>query len=231
MATRNGNLEMVKILHRGGAILNLRDDQGNTPLMVACMGYSYTIAEYLLQNGVSSNTINQINGLSPLHIVLGQIRYCQTLEMFLSLLIHHKANLNIATHQGNLFFYSLINNNLDGAKLLIKYGIDVNRCDEYSYCDFLTLAKKHGDLHLVKLVVNAGFDFKKNGFSLRTLNLNENDPVYQYIAQRMRNFPSLKELCRKCVRYYFCQQHVYQEISKTGLPVTLERYITLDCVS
>lgn len=180
--------------------------------------------------GVSPNTINQINGLTPLHIVLGQIRFSQALEMFVSLLIYHGADLNISSHQGNLFFYALINNNVDGAKLLVKYGIDVNKCDEYSYCDFLTLSKKHGDLDLIKLVVNAGFNFRRNGFELRTLKLSESDPVYRYLSEKMSHFPTLKELCRLCVRQLFCRRHIYHEINQISLPSTLVDYLTLDWI-
>lgn len=50
-AARSNNPEMVKALHEAGALLNIRDDQGNTPLMVACSRKNLTVARYLLKNG------------------------------------------------------------------------------------------------------------------------------------------------------------------------------------
>lgn len=51
VATRNDNFDLIKLLHKFGSILNIRDDQGNTPLMLACKNQNYTIANYMLQNG------------------------------------------------------------------------------------------------------------------------------------------------------------------------------------
>lgn len=51
IATENNNLDIAEILVNSGAILNLSDAKGNTPLMVACMGFSLSIAEFLLQKG------------------------------------------------------------------------------------------------------------------------------------------------------------------------------------
>lgn len=50
-AARNNNAEIIQALHESGALLNIRDDQGNTPLMVACSRKNLTVAEYLLKHG------------------------------------------------------------------------------------------------------------------------------------------------------------------------------------
>lgn len=51
IAVRNGSLDNVKALHKASAILNIRDEQGNTPLMIACSLQHLAIARYLLKNG------------------------------------------------------------------------------------------------------------------------------------------------------------------------------------
>lgn len=51
IAIRHNNFEIVKLLHKGGAIINVRDEHGNTPLMICCMNSNLQIAKYLLRNG------------------------------------------------------------------------------------------------------------------------------------------------------------------------------------
>lgn len=51
IATRNNNLDILQLLHKAGAVLNIRDEQGNTPLMLACKMQHFYIAKYLLQSG------------------------------------------------------------------------------------------------------------------------------------------------------------------------------------
>lgn len=51
IAIRHNNFEIVKLLHKGGAILNIRDEHGNTPLMTSCLNNNLLIAKYLLHNG------------------------------------------------------------------------------------------------------------------------------------------------------------------------------------
>lgn len=50
-ATRNFNVDIVKALLWAGAIPNIRDDQGNTPLMIACSLQQLQIAKCLLKHG------------------------------------------------------------------------------------------------------------------------------------------------------------------------------------
>ena len=51
IAIRHSNFEIMKLLHKAGAIINIRDDQGNTPLMVSCVSHNLQIAKYLLKHG------------------------------------------------------------------------------------------------------------------------------------------------------------------------------------
>lgn len=51
IATKNGNLDIIKILIKAGTIVNIRDEQGMTPLIIACSMQHFQIAKYLLKNG------------------------------------------------------------------------------------------------------------------------------------------------------------------------------------
>lgn len=51
LAIDKRSLELVKILHEAGAVLNFRDSCGYTPLMSACIAQDFAITEYLLKNG------------------------------------------------------------------------------------------------------------------------------------------------------------------------------------
>lgn len=55
IATKNGNLDIVKILVQAGAILHIRDEQGMTPLIIACSMQNLHIAKYLLKHGNLAN--------------------------------------------------------------------------------------------------------------------------------------------------------------------------------
>ncbi|CAB0035339.1 unnamed protein product [Trichogramma brassicae] len=50
------------------ALLELMDEEGNTPLIVALKNRQLKLAEFLLQNGAGPNVAND-EGLTPMHIV------------------------------------------------------------------------------------------------------------------------------------------------------------------
>lgn len=250
VATRNDNIGMVKLLHKFGGLLNVRDEQGNTPLMLACKNHNISIASYHLQNGAQANTVNHINGMSALHICVQEIHDPILFEQFLMLLIKFRANLNANSYQGNVLFYSIILGNLKCATILIKHGVDVNTRDEQSYFDNLSLAMKNGNLDLVRLLMHAGFSLNNNTitFDLKSLKLNNNNnledavhndvdeddqqrqrmkDVYNYLVYCKTNPLSLREMCRIRIRKTLGEDLI-TKINSLPLPLIILKYLALE---
>ena len=51
-AARQGDLDLVKYLHKAGADLNEMDNERNTPILLAALNGHYPIVKYLYDNGV-----------------------------------------------------------------------------------------------------------------------------------------------------------------------------------
>src|SRR5512145_2002382 len=68
-AVSSGDLKKVnELIETDPALLELKDNNGNTPLSIACGGFKkqLDIAEYLIKKGADVNAKNN-NGSTPLH--------------------------------------------------------------------------------------------------------------------------------------------------------------------
>ena len=64
--------DILNILLRHGAQINIRNNTGNTPLIVACQYMNYHLVNFLLQNGADVN-ICSLEGNTPLHHLIERI--------------------------------------------------------------------------------------------------------------------------------------------------------------
>jgi len=92
-ASREGDLEAVKILVTAGAKINATDGLGDTPLMVASRNDRTEVALYLLDKGADPN-IDEA-GHVALHLAVAR----KNLPL-VKALIAHKANLNVRLTKG-----------------------------------------------------------------------------------------------------------------------------------
>ncbi|KAF5306417.1 hypothetical protein FQA39_LY08926 [Lamprigera yunnana] len=226
-AIRNNNYNMVKILHRGGALLNIRDEQGQTPLMLACVYKNIQICKYLLKYGAPANARNELTGLTALHICTDSIRDVNTFKLFLELLLSYNADISASSFMGNLLFYAIMVDNLDAACMLIKYGSDVNIKEERAFVDNLTLAKKSGNIELVKLVIYAGFNISNMFFDIKYLKTQNNDPLYDFIAGVSTKPLTLRDICRIRIRGIL-NRSLVQKIYTLPLPTMLKKFLALE---
>ncbi|MFM7557770.1 MAG: ankyrin repeat domain-containing protein, partial [Alphaproteobacteria bacterium] len=67
IASREGNLDIVKILIDSGANPNIADNEGYTPLMRASLSASAEVVEYLLKNGAKPGIFNSQNETAIIH--------------------------------------------------------------------------------------------------------------------------------------------------------------------
>lgn len=148
-------------------------------------------------------------------------------QQFLELLISYKADLNANSFQGNVLFYAIIMGNLKCAGILIKYGVDVNRRDEHAYFDNLSLAKKHGNVDLVRLMIHAGFNINNMLFDVKSLKNSKDDHIFDYLMHSKSNPLNLRELCRINIRKQL-GKNLITKIYQLPLPTILQKYLTLD---
>ncbi|XP_017785402.1 PREDICTED: putative ankyrin repeat protein RF_0381 [Nicrophorus vespilloides] len=228
LATNQNNLDMVKLIHEAGAFVNTRDDHGNTPLMTACLVRNLDIASYYLRNGAPANSVNQITGMSALHLCVQHEDDPEKFRQFLDLLTSCNADINANSHQGNVLFYSIILNNVSAASLLIKYGADVNSRDEHGYFDNLSVAKKQGNFDLVRLLVYAGFRYRNLLFDVKSLKDDSgDDQIYDFIVQTRSKPMNLRDLCRIRVRACLGRQ-LHRRINKLPLPSIIQKYLAFE---
>lgn len=176
--------------------------------------------------GATANIRNDLTGLSALHICVEYIRDVNHCEKFLELLLLHDADINCESYMGNVIFYAIICGNIRAACKLIKFGADVNARGGRGIVDNLTLAKKSGDLELLKLLIFAGFKF--NIFTdIKSLKTEEIDPLYDFLVHVSSNPLNLKDLCRIRIRNLLGKQ-LMQKIYRLPLPTVLLHYLALE---
>ena len=153
-AAMKNNLDIVKLLVKGGANLEKENDDGQTPLYSAVHHGNIEIVKFLIDSGANINTAEAGSDYSPLHLAL----FCPGDELdvnayknyfnIATLLINSGANLNAKTSNHRTPLHMLINTSIlinvefddkDAnelhkdvmkiAKLLIKGGANVNAVD------------------------------------------------------------------------------------------------------
>jgi len=99
MAAKDGILKHVKKFVKEGIDINLKDDNGRTPLHHASYYAKLDVVQYLLSNGANIQAIDN-EGISPLHLVAdcwhfseNQLRETTCINMT-KLLLSHKAKTN-----------------------------------------------------------------------------------------------------------------------------------------
>nr|CAI5839585.1 unnamed protein product [Callosobruchus analis] len=98
-AVMNNCFEIVKMLVESGGLLNARDDQGYTPLMVACSRKNISLARYLLSCGADANVNSNIDGKTALHICALDVREPKAACQLVETLVGYGADMNAPSYQ------------------------------------------------------------------------------------------------------------------------------------
>lgn len=150
------------------------------------------------------------------------------LQQFVDLLIFYGADINANSLEGTALFYSIILGNFPAACLLVKYGADVNLREDRAYIDNLSLAKKHGNLELVKMIVYAGFTLENALFDVRHIQKrNGEDEAHDFLLEVYSSPLNLRELCRVTIRKYLGKK-LMGKICQLPLPKMLQQYLALE---
>ena len=149
----NGDKAIIDLFVRAGFNINIEDEEGTPPILIALRKGYTVIAHILLNAGADVNAKDKI-GLTPLLIACGKPTrgYKEVAEM----LIQKGANINIHDRLGYTpLLLALSGGTVDIAEMLIDKGANIfsrNRNEETA----LSLAEKIGNKEIVALLVKLG---------------------------------------------------------------------------
>lgn len=183
---------------------------------------------YLLTHGADVNACSHIDGKTALHICVQDVRETKSVHQLIELLVRYGADMNATSYQGSVLFYSVILENRSAATALVQHGADVNLRDDRAYVDNLSLAKRHGDLDLVKLLVFAGFKLEEMTWDPRALRTQSMDLACDFLVHVKTNPLNLRDICRIVIRKRLGMKNLVANIYALPLPTLLQKYLTLE---
>ena len=157
LAAMNGNLGVVKVLLTTGMDVNIRHDNGGTPLLNAVVFRGgRRVIDYLLAVGGDVN-IKGNKGKTTLHAAAYGTRKSEIVE----LLLKHGADVNAKDEEGRIPLHGAPSEfgheTVDNVKLLIGYGSKVDVRDQMGLTP-LHMAAGSGSIDIVKVLIANGAD-------------------------------------------------------------------------
>jgi ankyrin repeat protein len=171
-AAAAGDLNKVKaLLEADSTLLESRDNDGNTPLIIACFAplsdyFPRTaVANFLIDKGADIKAKNNWGG-TPLYLALKDLNLVKRL-IDLGADVNAKAFNNITPLQQATSI-----GNLEVAKLLIEHGADINaRTTEGTVLQSLIKKKGDSSSDMVKLLLESGAKLQEFSFGNTELHL------------------------------------------------------------
>ena len=167
LAAKRGYCSIVKhvITHKGIA-LDCRDNEGNTPLMIAVNGGFYEIGKVLLDRGAALSCKN-LNGYTALH-------FAKNVDV-LRILVQRGADVNARENSGRTALHFAAS--VEMARILLEQGADVNAKDDTGQTILHHIAKNDQflnnlDIDLMNCLVDYNADINvSDNFGFRPLHL------------------------------------------------------------
>eukprot|EP01028_Stygiella_incarcerata_P006903 TRINITY_DN2808_c0_g1_i5.p1 TRINITY_DN2808_c0_g1~~TRINITY_DN2808_c0_g1_i5.p1 ORF type:complete len:1126 (+),score=248.76 TRINITY_DN2808_c0_g1_i5:182-3559(+) len=173
-AIMGGSMEIIHLLLKKGADVNMRDEKGETPLFGAIRGNNVDIVKELLSIGAQVNVVNE-QSTSPIHITAGVAS-----ERLLRVVCDAGANV-FATDDASrtIFHYLLAFNQPDLIELVLGYASNEK-----------AMAKRLFDLHAPMIVEWRDAALREVEDNQRTEGLGlmqkYKDPVYLFSESDLR---------------------------------------------
>ncbi|XP_051169281.1 ankyrin-2-like [Leptopilina boulardi] len=154
------NIQLVDILLKNGADVNIVNEDGKTPLYVATKLNNIQLVEILLKNGADVNIANHL-GETALYVATEENNI-----QLVDILLKNGAKLNGQDNFRKSIRRAAVNNNIELIKILFKHGAKVyqldkayeGRTDKESSMTALHIAVKYRNFEMVKLLMTNGFD-------------------------------------------------------------------------
>ncbi|KAJ8729440.1 hypothetical protein PYW08_001021 [Mythimna loreyi] len=221
--------EIVEMLTAYGAGINLYNDNGDTPLLLAARLSQPAIAKILLSKGANSNLCNSITGANALHIAVESVAGLEDFEELLKCLIDHKIDLNATALTGDTALNrALLLHKDHAAILLIRYGADVNTCDLHSCgLDNLSIASRRRSCSLASMLLKAGHyvSVTNQGASVPKPGC-----TAHWLHHACKQPLSLSDLCRIKIRCISAStgKTLYRFVASLPLPKSLKGYLMME---
>lgn len=145
----DGNIDTVRLLVSEGAEVNVRDEDGNTGLHLACTESNVSVVQFLLESGADVMA-GDLDDETP----LVRACYAKSVELIDILL---KAGSDANHPHGLPLEIAVRAPSLEGLKLLIAGGAEVTRNA------YLSFASEHNYLDMMKVLHNYGVDVNRRG--------------------------------------------------------------------
>ncbi|KAH9164371.1 hypothetical protein EDB89DRAFT_2233963 [Lactarius sanguifluus] len=150
------HFDVANLLHKHGAIVDVRGDGGRTPLYAASFHGHVDIMRWLLNHSADPN-IRKEDGWTPLHTAAAY----GTLEA-IQMLLEHNADVNMRSDKGETPLYTTIrySHHPEGKMVevfqrLLERGADSNACDK-NHSTPLHQASSKGLLEVARLLLSYG---------------------------------------------------------------------------
>lgn len=121
-ACEEGAMETLRLLTDVKVDLEMKDDEGQTPLMVACQHMKSECFLLLLECGANPN-VKDISGNTPLHVACAQLNLS-----YVRLLLEHGADPNVLDESENTPLHVVFQHPIEPefVRLLLEHGADPN---------------------------------------------------------------------------------------------------------
>jgi ankyrin repeat protein len=167
LASRNDNIDIVKLLIENEAEVDESSEEGETALLAAVRNQNIDLVEVLISNGANVNLQDQ-DGKSPLYEANFN-NNLQIMEVLLknganpeidSLILPKTDSLNLGHRWNSVLVSACENNDLEKANILLEYGANPNNNNNEYKISALHWACLHGNLPLIKSLLQYGADLK-----------------------------------------------------------------------
>jgi len=148
-AAKTGSRRQVEQFLKEGAMVNAKDEEGNTALMMAVRDRNIHVCKLLIDNGADMNVSNN-QGKTALLIVIpsGDYRICK-------LLIDNGADVNASDKDGSSALMMAVFFSLKICELLVDHGANVNARDADGYTP-LMWAARDGSIEICEFLIAHG---------------------------------------------------------------------------
>ncbi|KPI93808.1 Ankyrin-2 [Papilio xuthus] len=220
--------EIVRMLSNLGGGINLHNDNGDTPLLLAVRLSQPNIAYLLLRKGANVNGTNSITGANALHIAVENIENSKDFEDMLVCLTEHNIDMNATALTGDTALNRALLLQKDfAAVLLIRYGAGVNACDLHSCgLDNLSIASRRKSYRLASMLIKAGHHMTAPESG--SVNNPKSGNTAKWVLNACKEPLCLSDICRIKIRRLCRNSNLRAFVSGLPLPKSLKRFLMME---